>query len=95
MGVYSLHCFTCNKKYIGSTIRPFHTRFNEHHNRKDGIISNHWKQCPHPNFIPEFNELIRRDNEIEVRIREALTIRENRPELNGKEEIVELLNTIF
>jgi hypothetical protein len=30
-GVYQLKCPTCQKKYVGQTGRPFHTRFREHY----------------------------------------------------------------
>ena len=43
--VYELRCQECNQCYIGSTLRPLHTRFMEHMKNKKSSVFQHKKNC--------------------------------------------------
>ena len=95
MIVYQLSCYTCGKKYIGSTIRCLHQRFKEHVEGKEGIINIHKRYCHFPNFIPEIIDRVHGDNELELRIKEAILIQKMRPELNTKDELNKLIDFVL
>ena len=43
--VYLLTCNGCGAKYIGSTLRTLHTRFEEHMTKKDSSVFDHKLSC--------------------------------------------------
>lgn len=95
MVVYLLTCLTCSKRYIGSTIRTLHKRIEEHCNNQDGIIKSHGRYCLYPNFIPTIIDSIHGDGELELRLKEAIHIKNLKPELNTKEELDKLMDLII
>ena len=95
MITYKLMCYTCSKIYIGSSIRMFHVRFKEHHDSANGIIKRHSAYCIFPNFIAEIIDSVDGNAEMELRIKEAILIKELKPQLNTKEELNKLLERIL
>ena len=72
-----------------------HERHKEHMERQDGIIKKHAGYCVFPNFVTDIIDTVYGDNELVLRIKEAIHIRNQRPELNKKEELNILLDAIL
>jgi hypothetical protein len=83
--VYEAICLECNKIYIGSTTRCFHIRAREHMN--NGALKEHSKTC-NKTMQYTFKILSRCRDELDTRISEAQHIKQKKPLLNRKEEIV-------
>jgi len=98
--VYKLTCKTCDQFFIGSTIRKFHKRYHEHLNRKNQPINNHLLFCSTKDNstnskVPFTIKFLTHDNDIlNLKIREAFHIRQNKPSLNTKKEMEDLINFI-
>jgi hypothetical protein len=91
--IYEVLCKTCHKIYIGSTIRSLHTRFREHTQSVNSSIFKHLQVCPPYRSIQEklhIRILAKESDNINIRIKEAIFIKEKRPKLNSKEELSEL-----
>lgn len=91
--VYEFKCpVDQDKSYIGMTTRHLITRVNEHKSRKGSAICQHFKECSCKdnfigrncidNFIGQFKILAKGRGLFDVRIKEALLIKENKPYLN-------------
>jgi len=84
--VYKITCNNCDKKYVGSTIRPLHDRIHEHFNSDNSSVKKHFRQCdssPNTMTVEVLEQEKRKGN---LRIREAYYINKLKPELNSKEE---------
>jgi hypothetical protein len=93
--VYEVKCLLCHNSYIGSTIRSLHQRLHEHLTNENSSIYKHLQSCR----IDERRRIgdhlkariAARDNDnINLRIKEALLIKRYRPQLNAREELNEL-----
>ena len=82
--VYSLNCPKCGAEYVGSTVRAFHIRFNEHVNRKDSSVHHHIKDCK---VLPTAQIIASEGRKMYLKFRESMEIRIRKPILNRKEEI--------
>jgi hypothetical protein len=85
MVVYQAVCDKCLKKYIGSTKKSFHLRVQEHFNHKDSNIYKHDSVCKSSwSFsIKGYSKSLQ-----DLRWMEAIIIKQNKPELNKKEEMM-------
>ncbi len=97
--VYSAKCKICDKKYIGETARTFKTRFNEHTDGKhpNSAINEHTESTGHTFNIDDTKILVKEQKLDARKIREAICIHKERPELNrdkGQEIPAILLNLI-
>ena len=90
--VYQLTCSKCNRNYIGSTIRELHTRVSEHLKDSRSSVFEHHLECN-----SEFSTKIldRARDQINLRIKEAIYIRNLKPELNTKQDFFDINNIIF
>jgi hypothetical protein len=91
--VYQVLCTTCHKIYIGSTIRTIHSRLNEHARSMESSIYKHLQVCFPSLPIDQklrVTILTRENDNINLRIKEAIFIKEKKPELNSREELREL-----
>jgi len=91
--VYQVSCTTCHKIYIGSTIRTLHSRLNEHARNTESSIYKHLQVCSPSLPIDQklrITILTRENDNINLRIKEAIFIKEKKPELNSREELREL-----
>ena len=94
--VYEFKCKRCNKSYIGQTNRPFKIRYDEHKRslalrNKSSALAEHSKKDHSDSLtITDFTVsfLAKYKSPLETRLAEARFIRENRPELNRKHELV-------
>ena len=85
--VYQLTCTRCHEFYIGSTTRPFHTRFREHLTSDNGSVSAHKMTCQ-ANFT---TRIIARDNDrVKLRFKEAILIQRRNATINSRAERDEL-----
>jgi len=83
--VYCLTCKQCNNKYIGSTIRPFHDRLNEHLKTPSKPIYNHLLFCSNTNTTPFNIDFLASDQDtLSLRFHEAFHINRLKPSLNTK-----------
>ena len=89
--VYSIQC-SCGKRYIGSSVRHFHTRFKEHMTREHSSVYKHHQSCP---GTLSTTILARDENATNLRFKEALLIAQQNPELNNKMECEELAQLTF
>ena len=89
--VYQISCEQCNSSYVGETARVLKTRFKEHTRKTAPLtaVGEHIRDTGH-NITPE--NIVILDNEeswTRRRIKEALYIKEHRPDLN-RDQGVEL-----
>jgi hypothetical protein len=85
MVVYQAECEICLKKYIGSTKKFLHLRVQEHFNHKDSNVYKHNIACKGPwNFSVKYSSRSLQD----LRWMEAIIIKQNRPEINKKEDLM-------
>ena len=85
--VYKIKCSGCSSCYVGMTCRHLVTRIKEHF-LPSGVMSKHLKTCGasmNPSTCAEILMSTNR-NVIYLSILEALFIRENKPDLNTKDE---------
>jgi hypothetical protein len=93
--VYKIVSKICQKSYIGSTIRHFHTRIAEHRKRKFSYVHRHFQNCiPDPHNDINYNILARDPDPINLRLKEVILIKQKKPEINSKEEMLELRSLI-
>ena len=86
--VYNVRCARCKKEYIGSTIRHLHTRIKEHLTSRVSAVYTHAQQCSGQFTV---RILARARDETDLRIKEAIYITRNLPELNQKEEMLDVV----
>lgn len=85
--VYEIRCLGCGSNYIGSTIRYLHTRIKEHLTMPESAINQHLITC-HLSLGRICVIIIGSDiDNNNLRIREAIKIREKKPKLNRRDEL--------
>jgi hypothetical protein len=97
--VYEIQCRICHKYYIGSTIRRLHERIQEHLRNTNSSIYRHSLTCTNANLLSTANRwkirtLSRDSDGINLRIKEAILIKQRNPLLNSREELNDLLISI-
>ena len=84
--VYQFTCAGCNSRYIGETSRHFSTRIKEHTmSDKNSHIFKHFSESPSCKslYTPScFIILDTANNPIDLKLKEALYITKNKPNLN-------------
>lgn len=88
--VYKFEC-SCNKSYIGYTCRFLHIRIEEHLKSNSSSIFRHAKLCGHTTCASDFSILAKLSSPFDCRIREALEISVNKPELNVQSDCIKTL----
>jgi hypothetical protein len=83
--VYNIKCGKCGACYIGSTFRFLHQRFKEHLIQRSSPIYVHNTNC---NGELDVQVLSNDSNTQRLRIKEALLIKELKPSLNAKEDLL-------
>lgn len=102
--VYEVTCKICNNKYNGEAHRTAGERLSDHlryaanpdcKSYKDQAFAEHYKS-EHPGEKPnlEFKILHQEQNTTKRKIKEAITIFKNKPEINNKLELGESLKFI-
>lgn len=89
--VYKMTCQNCQSSYIGSTTRELHTRYEEHIKQKTSSIHKHLTKCKSIDINSNsklFNiQILAKDHDpINLRIKESILIKRNKPEINAREE---------
>jgi hypothetical protein len=84
--VYQIKCLTCFKIYIDSTIRRLNIRLLEHFRGTSSSVGQHLQECinvPPLNISEKLDiKILARDTDaVNLRIKEALLIKERRPQL--------------
>ena len=93
--VYQITCSPCGRRYVGSTTRPLHERIREHTTQGRGsTIHEHLVSCGGGAARVEVKIVAKEKDEVNTRLREAITIKKLRPELNTQEES-DLVNSVF
>jgi hypothetical protein len=87
MVVYEAKCNKCHKRYIGSTKKFLHNRVHEHFIQRSSSIYKHNSEC---RDTWSFSIKARDRSLPNLRWLEAIIIRRDRPEINKKEEILDL-----
>jgi len=77
--VYQLECQDCSSRYVGETARALRTRFKEHTN---SAIWQHVNETKHSFTLEEVKILDKEPKDLKRKIREALHIHRDRPDLN-------------
>lgn len=81
--VYGIYCKNCPSFYVGKTKRHLETRFKEHRNiRKPTAVTEHLIEHGHSINFDDVKVLTKGDNDIELLIKETLTCRQLKPDLN-------------
>ncbi len=81
--VYSIHCKTCKKEYIGQTKRILRLRLNEHKTRNESACKKHTSENPeHEMDYDGIKVLDTADTEQKLRVKELLHILDRKPLLN-------------
>ena len=90
--VYQITCTKCHELYIGSTIRPFHTRLKEHLTSPVSSVFTHHQTCK-----ADFTyKIIAKDNDaVRLRFKEAMLIHKHAAGINSRAEREELQSLIF
>ena len=90
--VYKIKCDKCGDSYIGSSVRPLHLRVKEHLRYRNSSVYLHKMKCG-----AEFStEIMGRERDAtSLRIREAIEIRRNQPEINSRQEREHLSELLF
>jgi len=83
--IYEIKCTTCDSTYIGSTIRPLHIRIREHLTMNNSSVYQHFSVCKDGHNIVKI--LATDSDPINIRIKEAILIKEKKPNMNTKEEL--------
>ena len=91
--VYKWTCLTCNHFYIGSSIRPLHTRIKEHLTQATSSVFQHLNRCNGSTFTTEV--LAQDKDPANLRLKEAMLIKQLRPSINSREEQDELADFLF
>jgi hypothetical protein len=83
--VYCITCTKCGASYIGSTFRFLHLRYKEHLSQRSSPIYAHYCKCAGPLTV----SVLSSDTNIQrMRIKEALLIKQLKPSLNAKEDLL-------
>jgi hypothetical protein len=83
--VYQLKCQQCNEVYIGSSWRSLHIRVKEHHTQRQSVIYTHNLSCNGSVKV----SILASDNNIQrMRLKEALIIKQAKPSLNTKDDVL-------
>ena len=94
--VYKFTCGGCESAYIGFTTRYFTTRINEHLNLdKNSHVFKHLQtstDCKQKCTSKNFEIIDRSNDEYSLKIKEAIWIKELKPQLNVQVENVFKLN---
>ena len=93
--VYKISCDKCQKFYIGSTIRKLHVRITEHLKRKESSVLQHLCICQEHDFKVTVTIIDRDNDTVNIRFREAMTIKQYQSNLNTKEELRSYQHLIF
>ena len=81
--VYSIHCKTCNAKYIGKTSRILALRVDEHRTQTASACVAHVKSNPSHTIDYDGVEILdTADSDLKLQVKERLHILERKPELN-------------
>ena len=95
--VYEITCKRCLQNYIGSTIRELHERINEHMKLATSSMRKHLQRCQ--GQLKEYNisvKILAHDNDtVNLRLKEAIQIKNKQPCINSREECTELLDILF
>jgi hypothetical protein len=82
--IYQIQCSICNQVYVGSTIRELHIRAREHLQRPNSAVFKHLSHC---NTQTIKAKILSRDTDPKnLRLREAIIIRDMNPSINIREE---------
>ena len=93
--VYQITCSPCGQRYIVSTTRPLHERVREHvETGRGSAIHEHLVACGGGAAKIQVRILAREKDEVGTRLREAITIKRLRPELNTRYES-DLIDFVF
>ena len=90
--IYKAQCHRCQQLYIGSTIRPLHLRAKEHLENSRSSVFRHRSVC---NSSFSFEVMGRARDEANLRLKEAILIRQQNPAINSKAECDELKDFVF
>jgi hypothetical protein len=96
--VYEVKCCTCSATYIGSTVRQLHTRVLEHLTINTSSVFKHLRACGesiHGRAGVKASVLAKDRDPINLRIKEAIMIKNRKPMINSKEEMNELASLIM
>jgi uncharacterized protein with PIN domain len=85
--VYSMICHKCGGEYVGSTFRHLHTRVKEHLTMKTSSVFLHSSTC---GGTWNVSVLARNDTVANMRMKEAIFIKDRKPQLNKKEDLLRL-----
>jgi hypothetical protein len=81
--VYRVHCTDCTEFYVGKTKRHLGKRFDEHRDRKKPTaVTKHLIECNHNCHFENVEVLSRARCDLELLIKESLTIKQLKPGLN-------------
>ena len=83
--IYKFTCASCNASYIGETTRHLTTRIKEHFRKKDSHIYMHldkYKVCKAQSSASCFSVIDTAPTEHQLKIKEGLQIKWNKPTLN-------------
>jgi hypothetical protein len=83
--IYQIYCNKCQATYIGSTWRHLHIRYKEHLSHRASPIHAHNLRCDGELVL---SVLARESNTQRMRIKEALLIKELKPSLNRKDDLL-------
>jgi hypothetical protein len=89
MVVYKAECQSCLSTYIGSTKKFLHLRLKEHQSMKNSCIHKHQRIC---GGLWNYSILSKCKSIPDMRIKEALIIKQENPSLNTKEDLFSISN---
>jgi hypothetical protein len=85
--VYRVQCLECPAFYIGSTIRLLHIRIREHTTLPNSSVYHHLQDCKSDISV----KILAKDSDpVNLRLKEALLIRDLSPTMNSRDELHEL-----
>ena len=93
--VYRIACKRCRKTHIGSTIRKLRDRIREHLTTVKSSVLRHLSECQNTTKDVEVTIVERDTDTILLSLKEAYSIRKEKPELNSREERLELAELMF
>jgi predicted GIY-YIG superfamily endonuclease len=82
--IYHYKCEQCNKTYIGESARPLKKRIKEHQDVNHNItgIGEHIVNMSHSFNKKHMSVIVKEEDTVKRKVKEALLIRRKRPELN-------------
>ena len=93
--VYKITCNRCHDTYIGSTIRMTRDRVNEHVTKPLSSIYKHLASHGNSENGISVKILVKDNDPVNLRLKEALCIRRKKPKINSKDECNELVDLLF